>query len=284
MKKILIVYEKSKKIGSGHYFRSLRLFQKLQKYFDVSLVEIKNKKILKKKLFSNYDLYILDLKKYPKLRANKNMVIFENLEKKIKNSIDINPLDLHLENSGPEFFLYPEFINKVNYKIKFNKKKIIKILIVQGADDSNNKIYKLLKFLEKNKKKINFKFKLIIKTLNKTKFKIKKPNREINKVINMSNVYKDINIAISSAGNTAFELGYIGIPTIHFTTEKREIKRSILFNKRNLGKFVSEDFNLIVSELNKIYLNDKYRKNLVKRRINFFRKKNKIINVIKNAI
>ena len=36
----------------------------------------------------------------------------------------------------------------------------------------------------------------------------------------MSNVYKDINIAISSVGNTAFELGYLGIPTIHFTTEK----------------------------------------------------------------
>ena len=129
MKKILIVYEKSKKIGSGHYFRSLRLSQKLQKYFDVSLVAIKNKKILKKKLFSNYDLYILDLKKYPKLQANKNMVIFENLEKKIKNSIDINPLDLHLENSGPEFFLYPEFINKVNYKIKLNKKKLLKFLL-----------------------------------------------------------------------------------------------------------------------------------------------------------
>lgn len=100
----------------------------------------------------------------------------------------------------------------------------------------------------------------------------------------MSNVYNDINIAISSVGNTAFELGYIGIPTIHFTNEKREIKRSILFEKRNLAKFVYKDLNLFITELNKIYLNDKYRKNLVKRRINFFRKKNKIIKVIKNAI
>ena len=138
--------------------------------------------------------------------------------------------------------------------------------------------------MEKNKKKINFKFKLIIKTLNKTRLQIKKPNKEINKIINMSNVYNDINIAISSVGNTAFELGYIGIPTIHFTNEKREIKRSILFEKRNLAKFVYKDLNLFITELNKIYLNDKYRKNLVKRRINFFRKKNKIIKVIKNAI
>ena len=78
--------------------------------------------------------------------------------------------------------------------------------------------------------------------------------------MNMSNVYKDVNIAISSVGNTAFELGYIGIPTIHFTTEKREIRRSILFEKRKLAKFVNKDLNLIVKELNKIYLNDKYRK------------------------
>ena len=284
MKKILIICEKSKKIGSGHYFRSLRLFKKLQKYFYVSLIIIKNKIKLNNKLLSNYDLYILDLKNYPKLYSKKKIIIFENLGKKIKNSININPLDVHLPNSGPEFFLYPERISKIKYKIKFNKKKIIKILIVQGADDSNNKISKLFNFLEKNKKKINFKFKLIIKTLNKTRLQIKKPNKEINKIINMSNVYNDINIAISSVGNTAFELGYIGIPTIHFTNEKREIKRSILFEKRNLAKFVYKDLNLFITELNKIYLNDKYRKNLVKRRINFFRKKNKIIKVIKNAI
>ena len=273
MKKILIIYEKSKNIGSGHYFRSLRLFKKLQKYFYVSLVEIKNKKSFKKKLLSNYNLFILDLKKYPKIYSNKKIIIFENLGRKIQNSININPLDIDLQNSGPEFFVYPKFINKINYKLTFSKNKVIKILIIQGADDSNNKISKLLNFLEKNKKNIYFKFKLIIKTLKKTRLKIKKPNKEINKIMNMSNVYKDVNIAISSVGNTAFELGYIGIPTIHFTTEKREIKRSILFEKRKLAKFVNKDLNLIVKELNKIYLNDKYRKNLVKRRKNFLGKK-----------
>tara|TARA_Y100000768_G_scaffold330237_1_gene268830 strand:- start:781 stop:1635 length:855 start_codon:yes stop_codon:yes gene_type:complete len=284
MKKILIVYEKSKKIGSGHYFRSLRLFKKLKKFFYVSIFEIKNKKILKKKLLNDYDLYILDLKKYPKLNINKKIILFENLGNKIKNSININPLDIYLENSGPEFFIFPEYIKKINYKINFDKKKIIKILIIQGADDSNNKILKLVNFLENNKKKIKFKFKLIIKTLSKTTLKVKKPHKEINKVNNMSNIFKDVNIAISSVGNTAFELGYVGIPTIHFTIEKREIRRSILFDKMNLAKFVHKDLNFIVKELNKIYFNDKYRKNLVKRRKNFFRKKNKIIKIIKDAI
>lgn len=123
MKKILIICEKSKKIGSGHYFRSLRLFKKLQKYFYVSLIIIKNKIKLNNKLLSNYDLYILDLKNYPKLYSKKKIIIFENLGKKIKNSININPLDVHLPNSGPEFFLYPERISKIKYKIKFNKKK-----------------------------------------------------------------------------------------------------------------------------------------------------------------
>ena len=104
--------------------------------------------------------------------------MFENFGSKIKNSININPIDIHLENSGPEFFIFPDFI-KIKYKINFDKNKIIKILIIQGADDSNNKIFKLVNFLEKNKKKIKFKFKLIIKTLNKTTLKVKKPHKEI---------------------------------------------------------------------------------------------------------
>ena len=44
MKKIAIIYEKSKKIGTGHYFRSLRLKDLLKKKFIISLFNIKKKK------------------------------------------------------------------------------------------------------------------------------------------------------------------------------------------------------------------------------------------------
>ena len=50
--------------------------------------------------------------------------------------------------------------------------------------------------------------------------------------MNMSNVYKDVNIAISPVGNTAFELGCTGIPTIHFTTEKEKLEINFIWKKK----------------------------------------------------
>ena len=41
---------------------------------------------------------------------------------------------------------------------------------------------------------------------------------------NPCEIYKDIQIAISSVGNSSFELGRIGIPTIHYTIEKEKLK------------------------------------------------------------
>ena len=40
---------------------------------------------------------------------------------------------------------------------------------------------------------------------------------------------------------------------------------------------------MIIDELNKIYFDDNYRKNLVKRRKSFFRKKNKLLEIINDS-
>ena len=167
MKKITILFEKSKKIGLGHYFRSTRLYDFLKNKFIVSLLEIKNKKDIKKILKRKNDLNILDLKNYPKLNLTKKTIVFENLGKNIPHAKNINPLDLHLKNSGPEYFLYPKNIEKIKYDLNFSVKKIIRILIIQGANDSNDQVKKLAEFLDINKDKIKFKFKLIIKLLKK---------------------------------------------------------------------------------------------------------------------
>lgn len=283
MKKISILFEKSKKIGSGHYFRSIRLYELLKNKFIVSLFEIKNKKKIKKILERKNDLNILDLKNYPKLNLTKKTIVFENLGKTIPYARNINPLDLHLENSGPEYFLYPKNIEKITYNLNYSVKKIIKILIIQGANDSNDQVKKLAKFLDINKDKIKFKFKLIIKSLKKKKSNIKESSIQIYKIKNITNLYENIDIAISSVGNTAFELGYIGIPTIHFTIEKRETKRAKIFNSLKLAKFIGNDLKMIIDELNKIYFDDNYRKNLVKRRKSFFRKKNKLLEIINDS-
>ena len=105
-KKIGIIYEKSKKIGYGHYTRSLRLYKELKNKYKVSFIELKNSsEILNKFKKENFDLYIFDLKNYPnQIKKLNNIIIFEDIKKEFKNIISINPLDLHLKNSGPNVF------------------------------------------------------------------------------------------------------------------------------------------------------------------------------------
>ena len=88
-------------------------------------------------------------------------------------------------------------------------------------------------------------------------------------------MYKNIHVAISACGGTAFELGFLGIPTIHVTSEPRELNRAAAFNKKKLGVFYKVNKPKdIICELNKICLNKKYRIELINNRMNYFRKKN----------
>lgn len=280
-KKILIIYEKSKIVGMGHYYRSNRLKNLLKKRYDVKLTSIEKSKFFEKSL-NKFNLVILDLKSYPKIKNKKKIIIFEDIHKINKNILSINPLDIFLENSGPEYFLFPKNLNKVSYN--FDKKKKVNILVIQGADDSNNQLHEILKYLVENKNNIKFDFRIVSK-----KFDNMKLNDFNYKLLNFykdaAKIYDGIQIAISSVGNTAFELGKIGVPTIHYTVEPREIKRALILEKLKLGKFIKKNYkNLLIKELNKIFLDDIYRKNLIKNRINYFNKKNKLIKLINNEI
>ena len=206
------------------------------------------------------------------------------MKKDTLNIVNINPLDLHLKNSGPEFFTFPKNINKVKLPINYISKKRINILIIQGGNDSNNQLQKLINFLEKNKREVKFNFRLMIKVLTKKNIKFNKPTFLIDSIKNINKLYEKTDIAISSVGNTSFELGYIGIPTIHFTIEKREKKRAQILEKLKLASFIKKDFSQIIYELNRIYFNNNYRKNLIIRRIKFFKKKNKLVKIISNEI
>ena len=69
--KILIVYEKSKKLALA--IISDQDYLKTKNFFMFLFLKLK-KKFLKKKLLNDYDLYIL-IKKYPKLNTNKNNIV-----------------------------------------------------------------------------------------------------------------------------------------------------------------------------------------------------------------
>lgn len=284
-KKVIIIYEKSKSIGFGHYSRSLRLKRKLMNKFQVKIYEIKNiNHFMKEIIKDKYNLLIFDLKNYSKKIKNlKNIIIFEDIKNKLKDVISINPLDLNLKNSGPKFFLYPDSFDKKK-KFDYSKKKL-NILIVQGRNDSNNQIKKIVNFLITNKNKIKFNFELYIKVKDKFKGKNSKLIKKLPNFKDEFDIYKDIDFAISGVGNTSFELGYLGIPTIHYSIEKREIVRAKIFKKLKLAPYIKpEKLGLLLRELNKFYIDDNYRKKIINKRLKFFRKKNYIEKLINEII
>tara|TARA_B100000795_G_scaffold65500_1_gene44550 strand:- start:11700 stop:12602 length:903 start_codon:yes stop_codon:yes gene_type:complete len=295
-KEVKIFCEKSKLKGNGHYVRSQRLnsFLKVNKckstvYCNKTTNQIN--KIIDD--FKNPFYLILDFKNYKKIEIKKNIkilktLVFENIDKiKFFNNVNIFPLDIQFtKNSGAEFYLFPkDFYSKRNsHKFKKFKKECIKILVIQGGTDANNNLNKIVKILKKDN--LNFNYELIVKTnniksINKNIYNSKKV-RIIGRVKNMSKVYDKIDIAVSSCGGLAFELGFMGIPTIHLTSEPREIIRAKLLEKKGLGIFcLPQNIKKLTYEINKIYIDEVYRKRLISKRLLFFRKKNKILKLLK---
>lgn len=295
-KQIKIFCEKSKSKGNGHYVRSKRLnnFLKKNKLKSKIYCNKTNNQIneIIRNCKSSFNL-ILDFKDYRKLKLEKDnkilkTIVFENVKKrKFFNNVNVFPLDIQFtKNSGSAFYQFPKDIySKKNiYKFHQFKKKIIKILVIQGGTDANNNLNKIIRVLKKNDFKFNYE--LIVKTNNKKSIYKNNYNskkvRIIGKVKNMSKVYNKVDIAVSSCGGLAFELGYLGIPTIHVTSEPREIIRAKLLEKKELGVFCStENIKKLINEINRIYIDDVYRKRLISSRLLFFRKKNKILQLLK---
>ena len=295
-KKVKIFCEKSKLKGNGHYVRSKRLFNFLKKNKFKSKIYCNKtnnqiNKIIRNCKSSFY--LILDFKNYRKVKIEKDnkilkTLVFENLNKeKFFNSVNIFPLDIQFnKNSGSAFYQFPKDIcaKKSIHKFHRFQKKIIKILVIQGGTDANNILNKIIRVLKGSD--LEFDYELIVKTNNKKSIYKNNYNSKkvkiIGKVKNMSKVYKKVDIAVSSCGGLAFELGYLGIPTIHLTSEPREIIRAKLFEKKGLGVFCSlENIKKLINEINKIYKDDVYRKRLISSRLLFFRKKNKILQLLK---
>ena len=290
--KINIFYEKSKSTGHGHFIRSDRLYRFLKKRgYNTKIYCNKNSNQINNivRRYEKDSFLVIDYKNYKKIniKLNKKIIktiVFENIKKKFFfRSINIYPLDIQFkEKSGPNYFQYPLIFYKLKKRKKTKMKKIINILIIQGGTDANDNLNKIIStFLNS---KISFNYRMIVKTnkkslINNKHFKNKKI-KIVGPVKNIDTIYKKIDIAVSACGNAAFELGYLGIPTIHVTSERREIERAKSFEKKKLGVLCFPKNNKkIVNEVNKIYYNENYRRFLINKRILFFRKKNLLINL-----
>lgn len=247
-KKILIFSEYSKKIGHGHLIRSKRIYDKLKKNYNVELLINKKLKFIKKKVNSENDqLIIVDFKNYPTNISNfnkKNFYFFFETKKNFgKNSLSIDSLNLSGKKyTGPKWYPYPDtFFLKTIKK----KQKKYNIFISQGFTDAHNNLLKVCSALAPLKKNLNLN--LFVKTNNKIKLpkQFLKINgiKEINFKKNISNVYRKIDVAITGAGNTSFELNFFNIKCIYITSEKREIKRAKILESKKFGYFCNINNN-----------------------------------------
>ena len=228
----------------------------------------------------------MDFKRYDKtLFQDKKFlfyIIFDNKKLKVRNCISLNPLDIsNRKYSGPDWYSYPVDFFKVKKKIK---KDNFNLFISQGGTDANNNLNKLmnvLNFVKKNyiKKcfiKIPRNSKINFKNKNKNKIIIKR----IKNVKKISSIYKKINIAITGCGNFSYELSFFGIPSIYTSSEKKEIIRGKLLQKKKLGKFFyPNQTKLIANELNRIMNSANYYSRLSHKKIFFF-KKNGLVNIL----
>lgn len=286
-KKIFIFTEISKKIGGGHYERSIRLKKKLKKKFQIFFYVNKTKhqilSIIKNITYPAIIIY--DFKHHEKSVLNKNkslfFILYESNKSYNKNSISINPLNLNKgKYNGPKWSCYPEDFFK-RFKKKRLKKKI-NLLISQGNTDANNNINKILKilipFIDKLNLQVFVKTSKFIKITNKFK-KIKKI-KIIKRIKNLSSLLNKIDIAITSCGNLSHEINFFGIHTIYFTSEKREIVRAKKLEKLKFGTFVPLVYKKkLVLELMKLLRKRiKHKKNINK--IKYF-KQNGLSNFIR---
>jgi UDP-2,4-diacetamido-2,4,6-trideoxy-beta-L-altropyranose hydrolase len=159
------------------------------------------------------------------------------------------------------------------------KNLIPNILISMGATDKNN----ITEIILKNLNKIQRSFKVIIVVgsgyphLQSLEKKIKKIELDCHLVINpenMAKVISQVDFAIISFGQTAYELASLKIPAFYICHSKDHFESSKLFIDMNLGLFLDYVSNhgekYFLSNLNKIMFN----KDDLKRNFSFLGLKN----------
>ena len=294
--KIIFFSEISRKIGTGHFIRSQRLYKELKKKYKTQYFLNKNIAFINNFLKRNKEknIYVFDLKKYEQFQGSeKNFCIyFDNKIYMGKNSLNINPLFPDYRNfNGPKWHIYPKDFNLKKSLTKKTKKT--KILVCQGGTDPHNNIPKLINIVKNKIKDIQFELHVLITDKIRLSKQLKKKYLfyEHKNIKKMSLFLKEFDHIITGCGNISLEINYLGILSTYISSEKREIKLAKYFQKKGFGNFfeISNEKkirNHLYKQL-KISKNEKI--NIVKKKIKYFRHdglKNiiKIINKLTNEI
>ena len=286
MIRLLIFTEISKKIGGGHYERSIRIKEKLKEKFKVFLYVNRKKKEIKNILSNTIEscIIIYDFKHHSKSIILKNdkffFILMESNGISNNNTIHIDPLNLSSgEYNGPRWSAYPEDFFK-NFKKIVSKKK--RLLISQGLTDAHDNIEKIINLIEPLIK--IYDFEIIVKCSNFIKIPKKymknKKIKFVRRIRNISDLLNKVQFAITSCGNFCHEINFFGIRTMFITSESREIKRAKRMEKLDFGKYVNlKDKEKMVYQFKKfINMKNYWRRDIKK--TNFFQK-NGMQNLVK---
>ena len=291
--KIFILANGGVKLGMGHIMRTSVLGHKLQKKLEVIYVisdkdefksgvlkikELGFKLIYEEGILENltkndiliidrYDLNEKDLSFY-KSRVKKLIVFDDN------NLLDFYDVDIILNQNlharelmyktndctkllcGSEFVLLrDEFLD--NKAIKINK-ELKNILITIGGSDNLNLTHRILKEI----KHFNANIRVVIGPAFKYNDELKEgyenyKNIKFYENVNMPEIMKKTDLAISACGGTIYELAYLGIPTIGLVIVDNQEKSGAYLNENNIVK-ISKVENLL-KDLNDITFEDRKR-------------------------
>lgn len=300
--KIFIFTSASKKIGYGHYSRSLILKKKfnklgyktkiifLNKNFKKGITQLKL--ISKRKYFIIFDFSnkfffkknnFLKFVKKNIAQIKNNLLIIDSFAKdslikffKIKKLNHILPyFHKDKKNLNYKYFVFPESLKKIK------KKKITKVknvLITFGGSDLMNSSYNFAKILAKNFNNINLKL-ILGPYFNKQNVsKIKKLKRnfkniKINKFQkNLVNLINESDLIITSTGLTKYETCLTNKHIVVYADNKNNYMLNDSFKKRHIAINLSykDNQNSIKLKL-KDLINFPYKYNfLIKNRLKLF--------------
>ncbi|WP_461615731.1 UDP-2,4-diacetamido-2,4,6-trideoxy-beta-L-altropyranose hydrolase [Clostridium sp. Marseille-QA1073] len=248
--KVLIRADGGEKIGLGHIMRTLTLAKELLNEFEVKYICISENKYVKgREIVKSENIEVIEINERNELDSIKNLdgdiivvdkyginkEYLNSLREKFKvlyiddnNELDYYPVDILInQNPHSKFFNYnvrkstkvlcggmytilrDEFLKCYPIEIR---KDIKDVLITLGGSDDLNITDELIREL----KGLKINLHVIIGPAFKFKDNIKNYNRDnvfLHENVNMSEVMKKVDLAISSCGSTLYELSYLGIPT-----------------------------------------------------------------------
>lgn len=256
-KKIILITEKNKKIGNGHFNRSKELFKVLKKHINIKFFLLEN---IKKKDIELAKLILLDLQNFSILKKKwinkKKIITIENFSK-YRSSLNISIFDQSpdkkgLRKSGLKYAIIREKIKNIYKKANINLEE--NPIISLGSYDRNN----YLKRLENNSNLVDVNFKVFPGPYTKKNTNFRKSNFKIASEKNYEKFLTKASWCIVNGGLTLIECLYLRKPVFAFPQNKNEKKFiTMLFNKGYI----------LGNSISKIYVPNKKHLSLVKKKL-----------------